>query len=183
MKVIFLDIDGVLVNRESLKRGGGLRAKAWPSCVAALNTITDSTGAAIVVSSTWRYYFDLYGMGDKLKSWGVKGEVIGATEDLSRKSGVLYEAIQRGDEIQSWLDGALFHIGEDVESFVILDDDSDMKHLLPNLIATKFESGLTMEDAAKAISLLSTNVKSSEQPSTPKRVSSQTDGKAQSSAS
>ena len=37
---------------------------------------------------------------------------------------------------------------------MIVDDDSDMKHLLPRLVKTKFEPGLTAEDAAKVLELL-----------------------------
>ena len=54
MKIIFLDFDGVLINRESLKQASGLQSKAHPSCVAALNSIIEVTEASIVVTSTWR---------------------------------------------------------------------------------------------------------------------------------
>lgn len=56
-KVIFLDIDGVLINRESFMaplKMRGVRVAAHPACMAQLNRIIADTGAGIVVSSTWR---------------------------------------------------------------------------------------------------------------------------------
>ena len=78
--------------------------------------------------------------------WGATGDIIGKT--------VWYtdENSQRGDEIQHWLDH-----NDPLESFVILDDDEDMKHLLPNLILSNFDDGLTEEQANKAIDFLQGN--------------------------
>jgi hypothetical protein len=154
IKVIFLDIDGVMVNRASFSlpdSGSASHAIAHPDCVAALNKITKETGAYIVVSSVWRHC-GLMQMKDILSGWGVTGKVLGCTPDLCRKEGSIYLGLQRGDEIQKWLDD--FNRWP-VESFVILDDDSDMKHLMPHLIKTEFETGLTMEHARRAIELLS----------------------------
>lgn len=149
-KVIFLDIDGVLVNRASYRlpnSGSADRAIAHPECVAALNAITEATtGAVIVVSSVWRAE-GAPEMRGRLKGWGVHGEMIGVTPRLSRTNGRVY----RGDEIQKWLDDYTRH---EISSFVILDDDSDMKHLLPRLVPTDTEQGLTMKDAQTAIEIL-----------------------------
>jgi hypothetical protein len=152
MKIIFLDIDGVLVNRWSLSNHSGIFAKAHPDCVAALNRITDETGARVVVSSTWRKC-GISKMRGFLNEWGVTGKAIGCTPDLSKQACGFLVGAQRGDEIQCWLDERELHKG-DVESFVILDDDSDMKHLTPHLVRTTFEYGLTMKDAERAIELL-----------------------------
>lgn len=152
MRVIFLDIDGVLVNRWSLSNHSGIYAKAHPDCVAALNYIVEETGACIVVSSTWRHA-GVSKMRDFLSEWGVKAKVLGCTPDLSRKEGRLFIGTVRGDEIQAWLDGLSGHFGP-VESFVILDDDNDMRHLKDRLVRTEFVCGLTMLDAEKAVALL-----------------------------
>src|SRR5690606_17731337 len=93
-KVVFLGFDGVLVNRESLRTASGFRSKGSSDCVAALNRITDKTGAVIVVSSTWRRK----GRGfvlRTLRAWGVTGRMIGITPVLN--------AVDRGEEIQAWL--------------------------------------------------------------------------------
>ena len=122
MKVIFLDIDGVLVNRKSLMEASGIHAKGDESCVAALNRIIGETDANIVVSSTWRTFGPMK-MKDFLHGWGVRARIIDCTPDLSRQEGKLYIAKVRGDEIQAWLDS---YTRYPVESFVILDDDTDM---------------------------------------------------------
>lgn len=148
MKVIFLDIDGVLVTLRSFAMGrSGLHAKADPDTVAALNTIIEATGASIVISSTWRLGRGGVGrMRDTLKLWGCTGKVVDRTPDLPRPR-------ERGDEIQQWLDRREAQRG-DVESFVILDDDADMAHLMPLLVQTEFERGLTTEHAEVAIRIL-----------------------------
>lgn len=138
---LFLDIDGVLVNRNSLRKASGLKATADPACVAELNRITDATGAKIVVSSTWRRGGRKFVM-EKLRLWGVSGRIIGCTPILN--------AVDRGDEIQAYIDASTRPIG----SFVILDDDSDAFHLSGRLVQTAFESGLTLADADRAIALL-----------------------------
>ena len=51
MKVIFLDIDGVL-NQHRFQKGAAL---IDPGCVARLNKIISETDARIVVHSAWRY--------------------------------------------------------------------------------------------------------------------------------
>jgi hypothetical protein len=127
----------------------GRHAVADPECVAALQHILNETGAAIVISSSWRFC-GLEEMRLILDFWGVSGCVVGCTPDLSRKRGTLYVAECRGHEIQAWLDECTKH----VTSFVILDDDADMNGLSDMLVKTEFESGLTMADADKAVKLL-----------------------------
>jgi hypothetical protein len=156
MKVIFLDVDGVLINLACFSIGGAKRSgshtQAHPDCVAALNHITDATSARIVVSSVWRLG-GLKKIRDILRGWGVTGKIIACTPDLAHKaeSGKLWVNVQRGDEIQAWLDG--FKRSR-VESFVIIDDDADMKHLAGRLVQTEFSDGLTAARADKVIELL-----------------------------
>lgn len=161
MKIIFLDIDGVLISRasssaplKSIDRPAG----ADPSCVSALNTITDATGANLVVSSMHRLGVPLVRLRELISGWGVKAPVVGKTPRLHVNRIVSERTIEvsapRGTEIQKWLDqheGSRF----DPECFVILDDDCDMEHLSHRLVKTQFEPGLTMADAELAISMLS----------------------------
>lgn len=156
MKIVFLDIDGVLVTLESFTKykTSGNHARAHPDCVSALNLILKATGARIVISSSWRAPRRLGWFRLKFHEWGIhaaKSRTIGMTPDLPRYNGLIWLGKERGDEIQAWLDE---HKG--VESFVILDDDSDMKHLKPRLVQSTFEKGLTPQLAEKAIALLST---------------------------
>lgn len=77
----------------------------------------------------------------RLRKWGVTGKVIGVTPVRNN--------LERGHEIQEWLDS---HSG--IESFVIIDDDKDMAHLLPRLVHTPFATGLEECHADAAIAML-----------------------------
>lgn len=143
MKVIFLDFDGVLHNRESIIHGSGLASHAHPECVAALNRIVEETGAKIVVSSMWRMGCNVSELREMLGEWGFEGEIIGKTP--FNNWGL------RGYEIQDWLNKWQ---DESVDNFVILDDDSDMAHLKPKLVQSTFTWGLTEQLADIAIAKL-----------------------------
>lgn len=145
MKIIFLDFDGVLTNVKSFKRHSGIHAKADPPTIAALNSIIERTGARIVVSSTWRLLFSLPDLRGLLAEWGMKGIVLDRTPEFPQRP--------RGDEIAHWIEEYETRRGE-IESFVILDDDGDMGKLLPRLVQSEFESGLTPELAERAIEIL-----------------------------
>jgi HAD domain in Swiss Army Knife RNA repair proteins len=155
MKIIFLDFDGVLCNHESIS--AGYKARTAPEqdpygphddCVAALNRIVKETGAAIVVSSTWRKCKSPNAtMRERLKRWGVQGDVIGTTPILH---GEEYAYKRRGSEIQLWLET----VRTPITSVVILDDDADMAHLRHRLVRTTMAHGLTMDHAEQAIAML-----------------------------
>lgn len=149
MKVIFLDIDGVLVTSRTLKERFGLRSIANPSCVAALNHITDSTGAKIVISSAWRFC-GLEEMKLILSYWGITGDVISVTPDLTRKVLGVYSAVPRSHEIREWM----YKETAVLDNWVILDDGGDLDGYLNRLVQTEFEEGLTMAQAEEAINLL-----------------------------
>lgn len=158
MRLVFLDFDGVLCNRESITTGYKARTApeqdpygAHADCVAALNRIIEQTGAVIVVSSTWRKCKNpRTKMAETLKRWNVNGTVIDVTPQLY---GEEYNYKRRGSEIQLWLKMYTQH---EIESFVILDDDSDMGELKHRLVRCNFEIGLTEADADKAIAMLNT---------------------------
>lgn len=142
LKVIFLDVDGVLINGRSCRvRFDNPAAE----CVAALNDLIARTKAVIVVSSCWRIGRTVVELRELLASWGVVGTVIDRTENLGTK---------RGKEIAKWLSERNDHRG-DVESFVIIDDDSDMCGLIGHLVKTRFEEGLTPERVDAAVAKLS----------------------------
>jgi hypothetical protein len=155
VKIIFLDFDGVLCNRESIEAGYKARQSpeddpygAHADCVAAFNHIIEETGALIVVSSSWRY-IGLAAIQSTLKRWGIKGEVIDITPKLSWRETNLIPW-SRGAEIKKWLDNTTLPIS----SFIIIDDDSDIQPLLDRHIHTVSEIGLTMTEAVRAISML-----------------------------
>lgn len=141
MKVIFLDIDGVLNSMAYVNKMGPLfdlpENQMDPTLIARLNKLTDATGAKLVISSTWRLPFIKGHKLDMLKecmaSYGITGEVIDMTGDK-----VFAINNRRGKEIQEWIDD---HYKE-VDRFVIVDDDSDMGKLRRFLVKTNFDDGL-----------------------------------------
>jgi len=163
MKVIFLDVDGVLNSTDSFKKSktdikdDDIRYdNPHPQHIQWLNKITDETGAKIVISSTWRNEFSIGAWNRFFSVLGVRGRVIGRTPKLDS---------YRGTEIQCWLlehkskivkykDSQWYGEKEPVTSFVILDDDSDMEDLTPYLVKTKSDIGLLEEHALMAINML-----------------------------
>ena len=109
MKIIFLDIDGVLnVISQGHDEFGGIFHAHFE---ANLNKIIKQTGAKIVITSTWRSA----GLSEMQRMWkyrNLPGEVIDIT--------LFGERQKRGYEIQSWLDN------NHCDNYVILDDDTDM---------------------------------------------------------
>lgn len=144
MKVIFLDIDGVLNYRGCKDHIGGCRG-IERSCVEKLNRLVEETGAICVLSSTWRTIYPLKEMRQFLRDRGFAGKLVDQTPNFNR-SGV------RGLEIDAWLKNT--NRGESIESFVILDDNSDMFPWRHRLVQTDDELGLTDVDVDRAIDML-----------------------------
>lgn len=117
-----------------------------PTCVQFLNNLIARTDARLVISSCWRIGRTVSELQQLLDKWKVEGLVVGKTGWDSN--------VIRGVEIQRWLDEH-----PEVESFVILDDDKDMGALLPFLVRTKFEPGLTAVDADIAANFLEKDTK------------------------
>ena len=167
MKIIFLDIDGVLNSKHwweiRPKSKGYQNEEAHalrnldPEAIKRLNTLLDRSGAVCVLSSTWRTMYTLSKMQRLLEEKGFTGQLFASTPSHasrpSRKDEqgeVIYE--RRGIEIQTWLD--MLGPRHQPDSFVILDDDGDMAHLMPRLVQTHFDDGLTEVHVEKAMELL-----------------------------
>ena len=129
MKIIFLDLDGVL-NYEKffLKRAKNLQT--WheryfcESAVKRLNKITDETKAKIVFSSSHRFHFDSFQeLKEGFKLAGVTGELIGITPRLRYENNSY--SVPRGCEIKAWIENNKGILGDKLK-YAILDDDSDM---------------------------------------------------------
>lgn len=140
MKVIFLDVDGVL----NSKQDGNTIKLRTASHFRLLQYIVEATGARIVLSSSWRAGFARAKniLSDRLKEYGL--EIMDSTPVLSGVS-------CRGDEIRQWLSDN----EQSVEKFVILDDDADMAEFTEtNLVQTDSEVGLQEKDALRCIEML-----------------------------
>lgn len=159
--VLFLDFDGVLNScdyfsspRAADRHEDGRRVD--PLAVANLNRIIEATNCQVVISSTWRKGNSLGGLLRILVSRGLDKKhwdnFIRMTPVLdSRMESGLWRSVERGREIQAWLDKH----PEKFERIVILDDDGDMVHLMPHLVLTHGITGLDAEKTAEAIRRLS----------------------------
>ncbi len=151
MKVVFLDIDGVLNPRQHMndlyvgwKKGVAVSRDEFghlfcPSCVEYFENLLFQTGAKIVISSTWRRS-GLQVMKDLWKVRGLEGEVVDITPSLNTP---------RGEEIAEWLRL------NDVDKYVIIDDNSDMlPEQMSHFVKCENKWGFTKECLEKALKIL-----------------------------
>ena len=155
MKIIFLDIDGVLNDCYTEETFCGF-VFVSDEKVALLKEIADSTNAQIVLTSTWRqgwYIKDHFphqssedvwlfeALQEKLAEFGL--ELMDYTENCGH----------RGQEISLWLQKH-----KDAVSSYIVIDDTEENHLQPHtsrLVQTDIDIGLTEYQVEQAIQLLS----------------------------
>ena len=123
IKIIFLDIDGVLrpVTGEDFNRRN----------INNLNKLTEETGAKIVISSTWRQK-GIEAVKEFLYKHDVKGDIIDITPIfiISKAWGKDWEKpskikAPRGLEIKEWMRDYTT-MDRYIESYVIIDDSEDM---------------------------------------------------------
>ena len=170
MRVIFLDIDGVLnselFNRTLDERHRQLGHHEVCECfklyrqidrdaVARLNRLVEATGSKIVISSSWRKLFDPPELHRILSEHGLVAEIIGETPDGPNDPEMLetfghIDRVFRGHEIDCWLKKH-----PEVDRFVILDDCSDMEMHMNRLVQTDCEEGLLDEHVELAIRVMS----------------------------
>lgn len=160
MKVIFLDIDGVLNSDRSVialpmqtifendYRFNYLVSKVDPVAIALLNKITKETGAVLVGSTSNRIHLGFDGLDHALKEMGVESILYDITPSLSTN---------RGGEIQEWLNNhnTLAEGESIIESFIIIDDSDDMlSSQQENFVRVNPAVGLAVNDMRKAIKIL-----------------------------
>lgn len=117
MKVIFLDIDGVVNSYSTKERAPSKVIGVEQRLIAHIKEIVDATGAKLVLSSTWRkdWAFDLMDGKDwhYLRDEFAKQDLYFMDYTPSRRDS------HRGEEIKEWLTSTEY----DVESYVIIDDE------------------------------------------------------------
>lgn len=145
MKVVFLDIDGVLNSQRSCIAFGGFphnptgpeRQMFDEVAVRLVAGIVRAAGAKVVLSSTWR----------KHDNWTEIGPALGLP--IIDRTPCSWKG-RRGLEIAEWLAAH-----PEVESYAIVDDDSDMlPEQLPFFVHTSGFDGLSWSNAKRLAELL-----------------------------
>ena len=155
MKIIFLDVDGVLNNENTKASAPSGCMGVEDKLISKLVKIVTETDAKIVLTSDWKIgweSFDIYCSEDakylnrKLKKYGLK---ISAKTYDDHVYDRFFE--DRGKGIHKFLEKV-----QNVESYVVIDDhtftDFD-DEIMSHLVLTDYKTGITDEDVAKVISV------------------------------
>lgn len=150
MKILFIDFDGVV---STFEKGWRLDEEK----LSLLKEIIDNTNAKIVVSSSWKVGYNdvdnfIETLGGRRESETIKNNgnmfqwFCNNIYDITDSNGSW-----RGDEIQRWIDAH----EEEIESYAILDDDSDMReNQLFNFVQTDGYEGITSREVKLCIKIL-----------------------------
>lgn len=180
MNVVFLDFDGVINFKEFLFRaerkdppskveqqGAQDLVKATespnytlasamfdlrsidPTRVQLVQQLLVETGAKVVISSSWRHGQSIQGLRALLGFHGLDPSLVIDTTPTRVTTPEGLQHPLRGHEIQAWLDRH-----PEVKSFVILDDDTDMAHLMDRLVRTSNDTGITKENVLDAVRVM-----------------------------
>ena len=150
-RIIFLDFDGVL-NTEYYQGLLQFQGKQWqdehgaffdPRAVRQLKRVIDTTGADIVVESSWKY-LGLEAMQELWRVRDLPGRVIDITPSLTGNA-------SKGEEIAAWLSE---YAMPDARYVIIDDEYVVLDTQIPYFIWTNPYEGLTEEQANRAISIL-----------------------------
>lgn len=168
MKIIFIDIDGVLNHElwyQSKERNDRILALGdrdindygdyfSPYTMSLLNSLIEKTNAKVVVSSSWRSGRTNEELQELFNDNGFKGDIIGQTPYLYFNCEESVGSAPRGAEIKAW-----FMLNEDIHknnyTYVIFDDDTDMLYnQRNNFIHVDSYCGITYNDIFLAIEIL-----------------------------
>ncbi len=149
--LILLDIDGVMVPAKSWSSPPSLGDGFYifnSKSVAALNEIISKSHASIILTTSHKYSFTL----EKWKSiFNNRGISIKSIDRLPKNT----DHLNRLEEITNW-----FATSEDIEDFVIIDDDktlNDLPEILKKrLVQTKPLIGLTSSHVYDTLRILDT---------------------------
>lgn len=167
MKLIFLDVDGVLnstayINSDYYKQATADMSDAEvmliahhlhldPEALKLVNDLVRRSGAQVILSSTWRGKYSCEEMTEMMKGRGAEFIISDATPALFGK--VHSSRIPRGKEIGHYLK----LLEPQPEAYVILDDHDDMLTLKDHLVKTDIKVGITQADVEKALTILGVN--------------------------
>ncbi len=150
MKVIFLDVDGVLNNRHTRVTTSDGWCFVDDHLVTRLKRLLNLSGARLVLSSTWREGWhqedeskndiSFTELRDKFNQFGI--EIFDRTGEMR---------MHRWQSIKEFFDRPREDV---IEHYVILDDWNDMGEFSNHLVLTNPSTGLTEEDIQKALKIL-----------------------------
>lgn len=162
-KIIFLDIDGVLnsnryfESEEYIAASGNLsdaqvmlikhELHLDPEAIKLINELVDTSGAEVVISSTWKIKYDVDELNKMLGDRGATFKAVGRTPQVQHR---FSEHVPRGKEIQAYLDS----LTEKPDTFVIIDDRDDMNQLFKYLVKTGWQNGFMRHHLDKALKIL-----------------------------
>lgn len=153
MKIIFLDVDGVL-NNESTTESCRFYTGIDPVCLSRLKNLVDVSGAKIVLTSTWKtnWHKDDKSKQDEFADYlDRKFAEVGLTIFDKTQDEIDGEPIERGESVIEYL------LNVKYERFVILDDcifDFYECNLGAYLVRTDEKVGLTERNTMRAAMIL-----------------------------
>lgn len=140
-KVLFLDIDGVLLPGRAYtlpnQTNNPYVTIFDPCAVAMLNKALETSGRKIVLHSSWIKHNEADWLFDHIVGQGVSPDFF--HEDWTTNRDLHW----RYDRVRDWLSRH-----KEVTDFVIVDDEPalhDDAHLQPHLVLTNFDEGITVE--------------------------------------
>lgn len=166
MKILFLDIDGVL-NSEAyilskeyiaeckslgiVPEGREVMDKAHHlhidhAAVKLVNILVERSGAKVVLSSTWRLKYSLAELNLMFQKRG-------ATFQIDDVTPAKMSWRPRGMDVAEYL-SSLKRDGVTPEAFVILDDIDEFSRLKDYFVQTSDDTGLTQENVDQALKIL-----------------------------
>lgn len=169
MKIIFLDIDGVLNGHQYIARsclGFSGKAHIEPTLMKRLNRVIQETGAKIVLTSAWRYYYyrgemTLLGLQRLLESHGLfKDCFFGGTKkdeidfdfNWSEEKKQEYKKLYWNERSFQILEFLKINV---VERYVVIDDvDAGFTEAGLDFVKTDPNRGISNENATRAIKIL-----------------------------
>lgn len=162
MKVIFLDVDGVLTSEDYLN---GVEFDLSEEKIKLLKKIVEQTNAKIVLSSSWKNKTRNFPVLENLLNKNDL-EIYDTTPEIKRIRRINHKYMdlpivnidsKRGEEINKWV------LDHNPESFVILDDNLhnfDKFDLDKHLVQTNYyDGGLKEEHVEKALEILNNKKK------------------------
>lgn len=159
MKVIFLDIDGVIATPLACVAFGRGLWSIDPTLAKLIGVLCERTGATLVISSTWRHGHSWSTFFDLFTAYGLDRHLFCDSDFWCTASSVPGNTDSRGGEINHWLEEYHKNLNEKrepVDNYLILDDDSDFtdEQKEKHFIKTYYKTGITIDDFDKAVEML-----------------------------